>query len=393
VSDLEACVDFLQRLIRTESLPGEEEEVAGLVRAEMEELGYAEVAIDDAGNVLGKVPGRGEVEPLMFNTHLDHVDVGDPEGWSHGPFSGDLSGGAVWGRGAVDIKGPLAAQVYGVARLLRDGFRPAGDVWVTAVVQEEVGGLGARHLVTHLRPPLVIVGEPSRNELRRGHRGRTELVLHAEGRSVHASVPREGVNALGVVAEFIRGLGELEMREDPDLGASTVVPSLIRTDQTSANVVPGEAWLTCDWRNVPGESGEDALALLQELATEAAGRVPGASAEVTIPTFERVSYTGLSMEIPANNPAYVVAADHPAVPAARGVLQAALGREVPLGVWRFATDGGHFSLEGLTCLGFGPGDDLLAHTNTEHVEVAALEEALDGNEALARALDARVLDS
>jgi len=393
VSDLEACVDFLQRLIRTESLPGEEEEVAGLVRAEMEELGYAEVAIDDAGNVLGKVPGRGEVEPLMFNTHLDHVDVGDPEGWSHGPFSGDLSGGAVWGRGAVDIKGPLAAQVYGVARLLRDGFRPAGDVWVTAVVQEEVGGLGARHLVTHLRPPLVIGGEPSRNELRRGHRGRTELVLHAEGRSVHASVPREGVNALGVVAEFIRGLGELEMREDPDLGASTVVPSLIRTDQTSANVVPGEAWLTCDWRNVPGESGEDALALLQELATEAAGRVPGASAEVTIPTFERVSYTGLSMEIPANNPAYVVAADHPAVPAARGVLQAALGREVPLGVWRFATDGGHFSLEGLTCLGFGPGDDLLAHTNTEHVEVAALEEALDGNEALARALDARVLDS
>lgn len=393
MSDLEACVDFLQRLIRTESLPGEEEQIAGLVRDEMEELGYADVAVDGAGNVQGKVPGRGEAEPVMFNTHLDHVDVGDPDGWSHGPFSGDLADGAVWGRGAVDIKGPLAAQVYGVARLLRDDFRPAGDVWVTAVVQEEVGGLGARHLMTHLLPPLVVIGEPSRNELRRGHRGRTELVLHAVGRSVHASVPREGVNALEVVAEFIRGLGGLEMREDPDLGSSTVVPSLIRTDQTSANVVPGEAWLTCDWRNVPGESGEDARALLAELATEAASRIPGATAEVTIPTFERVSWTGVAMEIPANNPAYAVPADHPAVPAARGILEEALGRDVPLGVWNFATDGGHFSQEGLICLGFGPGDDLLAHTNTEHVEFTALEEALDGNEALARGLDARVLDT
>lgn len=391
MSDLEACVDFLQRLIRTESLPGEEEEVAELVRAEMEELGYAAVAVDDAGNVLGKVPGRGEAPPVMFNTHLDHVDVGEPDGWPHGPFSGDLVDGAVWGRGAVDIKGPLAAQVHGVARLLSDGHRPAGDVWVTAVVQEEVGGLGAQHLMTHLRSPLVIIGEPSRNELRRGHRGRTELVVHSVGRSVHASVPTEGINALEVVAEFIRGLRDLEMRDDPDLGASTVVPSLIRTDQTSANVVPGEAWLTCDWRNVSGESGDDARALLQEVASQAADRVPGATADVSIPTYRRVSYTGLTMEIPASNPAYVVPVDHPAVPAAREILEEALDRVVPLGVWRFATDGGHFSLEGLVCLGFGPGDELLAHTNREHVALSALQEALDGNEGLARALDARVL--
>ena len=77
MSNLESCIDFLQRLIRTESLPGFEGDIANLVRTEMEGLGYSEVHIDDAGNVLGKVLGQGESPPMMFNTHLDHVDVGE----------------------------------------------------------------------------------------------------------------------------------------------------------------------------------------------------------------------------------------------------------------------------------------------------------------------------
>ncbi|MFQ5742744.1 MAG: M20 family metallopeptidase [Acidobacteriota bacterium] len=389
MSDLSACVDFLQRLIGTQSLPGEEGEIAALVRSEMESLGYQDVRADEAGNVIGRVPGRGEAEPLMFNTHLDHVDVGDPGAWPHPPYGGEIYGGRVWGRGAVDIKGPLAAQVYGVARLLRNGVQPAGDVYVTAAVQEEVGGLGARHMVTYMQPPVVVVGEPSGNTLRRGHRGRTELILHAVGRSVHASVPQEGVNALDVVANFVLGLHGLKMREDPDLGTSTVVASLIRTDQTSANVVPGEAWLTCDWRNVPGESGDDSRRALETIA--AASLVDGARAEVIIPTYERVSYTGMKMEIPANNPAYVLPEDHAAVLAALEILQRALGEDVPLDVWRFATDGGHFSLAGQTCIGIGPGDELLAHTINESIAIDEIEVALKANEALAHELNANVL--
>ena len=77
MSDLESCIDFLQRLIRTESLPGQEGDIAELVRAEMEQLGYSDAHLDEAGNVLGKVPGRGEAPAMMFHTHLDHVDVGE----------------------------------------------------------------------------------------------------------------------------------------------------------------------------------------------------------------------------------------------------------------------------------------------------------------------------
>ncbi|MGD8327919.1 MAG: M20/M25/M40 family metallo-hydrolase [Acidobacteriota bacterium] len=400
MSDLESCTDFLQRLIRTPGLPGNEGATAELVRAEMEQLGYDEVHLDEAGNVLGKVPGRGEAPAMMFNTHLDHVDVGDHAAWPHPPFGGEIHDDKVWGRGAVDIKGPLACQVYGVARLLRDGFEPAGDVWVTATVQEEVGGLGARHMAGYIDTPLVVIGEPSRCELRRGHRGRTELIVHSVGRSVHASVPREGVNALDPIARLIAAIDELEMRSDPDLGTSTCVPSLIRTDQTSANVVPGEVWLTCDWRNVPGESGEDARAKLQQLAdralaaSRAALRVaedaPLPTLEVLITPVERASFSGMTMDYQADNPAYVVRADHPALAAAKQALDAALGHDVPVGVWQFATDGGHFALEGMVCVGFGPGDDLLAHTIKESIPIAELDRGLAGNEALARVLDARL---
>ncbi len=390
MSDVDSCVDFLQRLIRTESLPGEEGDIAELMRGEMESLGYADVDLDDAGNVLGKVPGRGAAPAMMFNTHLDHVDVGEHGAWPHPPFGGEIHDDRVWGRGAVDIKGPLAAQVYGVARLIRDGFAPAGDVYVTGVVQEEIGGMGARHMAGYMDTPLVVIGEPSRGELRRGHRGRTELIAHAKGRSCHASVPNEGVNALEPISRLILGIKEMEMRRDADLGTSTVVPTLIRTDQISPNVVPGEVWLTCDWRNVPGESGEDARLQLQAVADAAVADIDGAELEITITSHLHTSFSGMTMDYPSDNPAYIVAADHPSMAAAKQALDAALGRDVPVGVWQFATDGGHFSLAGQTCVGFGPGDDLLAHTIKESIEISDLEEGLNGNEALARNLDARV---
>ncbi|MGB5391652.1 MAG: M20/M25/M40 family metallo-hydrolase [Thermoanaerobaculia bacterium] len=389
--DLQHCVDLLQQMIRTLSLPGHEGELASLVANEMHDLGYDEIRIDEVGNVLGRIEGRGQAPALMFNTHLDHVDVGDPAGWPHPPFGGEIHDDRVWGRGAVDIKGPMAAQVVGVARLLA-GERPPGDVWVTAVVQEEIGGVGARHLAETLPPiPIVVVGEPSHNTLRRGHRGRTELVAHISGRSVHASVPERGVNPLFALGLFLGGLETLKMPTDTDLGPSTVAPTLLRTDQTSANVVPGEVWQTCDWRNIPGQSGEDARAMLQAVAARVLSENPAhaeSEIDVVIPVIERRTYTGLERPIPGANPAYILPADHPAVVAAEDICREVLKEVRPTGVWQFATDGGHFAEAGMAPVGFGPGDEFLAHTVNEHIEISALEEAMAVNEALARNLAA-----
>jgi putative selenium metabolism hydrolase len=382
MSDRDACIEFLQRLIRTRSMPGEEAEIAGLVKAEMETLGYDEVRIDKAGNVIGLLRGGGSAPTVMFNTHLDHVDAGDPADWPHPPFDGEIHADRVWGRGAVDIKGPLAAQVHGVGRLAAAGERPPGDVYVTAVVQEEVGGLGARYMADTLRPDIILVGEPSRNEVRRGHRGRIELRVCVKGKMAHASMTEIGINPLTVIGDFLAALTDFPLPADPELGRATIAPTLIRTDQTSANVIPGEAFLTLDCRTVPGQNAYD---LREELLSvlEAAS-LPGTRTEILVPEFDRVSWTGFEKRYPADNPAYALPADHPAVRSAADVLAPTLGAVPPVDVWRFATDGGHFAEAGLTVVGFGPGDDRLAHTVDEAIDLDELETGLRGNEALAR---------
>lgn len=373
---MDSCVDFLQRLIQTPSLPEQEGDIARLVKKELEFLAFDEVWQDRAGNVIGLIRGKGEAPSLMFNTHLDHVSVGEASRWKYPPYGGLLEDGRIFGRGAVDIKGPLAAQIYGIGRLAKEGITPAGDVYVTCVVQEEVGGLGAQYLCRELKTDLVVVGEPSRNQLRIGHRGRTEIQVKISGKSAHASAPERGVNPLSVVARFLLGLERLSMRYDAALGPSSVVPTLIRTDQTSANVIPGEVVLTCDWRNVPGENSQQIKSVLAALAGECL--IEGAVVQVDVAEFDRRSYTGYTERIEASHPAFSLAPDHPAVVSAKSVLEKALGERVEPGIWKFATDGGYFNLAGMTVIGFGPGDDGLAHTFDESIGV---DELLKGEDA------------
>jgi succinyl-diaminopimelate desuccinylase len=376
------CVDFLRRLIRTPSPPGEEGAAARLVVEEMRRLGFDGVRTDEAGNVVGLIRGEARRPSLMLNTHLDHVDPGDPEAWPFPPYSGELDGDRVWGRGAVDIKGPLAAQVY-AAGTLAEGPRPPGDLYVTAVVQEEVGGLGAAHLVAGLRTDLVVVGEPSRNTLRRGHRGRAEIEVCFSGRSAHASVPHLAVNPLEAAAAFVGRLDRIPRGDHADLGVSTLVPTLIRTDQSSSNVIPSRVWLTLDWRSVPGEDPETMRRHLESLGEEV--RIEGGGVEVRVREVELRTYTGMVRRVPAAHPPFLVSADNPAVRTAERILGEALGRSEPAGIWRFATDGGHFARAGLRVLGFGPGDERLAHTVEESIAVAELEEAVAAYRALALA--------
>ncbi len=381
---LQACTEFLQRLIQTPSMPGEEGALARLVVDEMQKLGYDEVRVDEAGNVIGKITGKQRQPALMFATHLDHVDVGKEEDWPYPPFSGTLAQGRIWGRGAVDIKGPLAAQVYGVAQIVRDNQPPETDVYVVATVQEEIGGVGARHLLTHLRPPLVIVGEPSRNELRHGHRGRMEYVVHIRGKSVHASVPEKGVNPLDVLARFLLKREAFPAGENPHLGRTTLAPTLIRTDQQSANVIPGALWQTIDCRYVPEQTPQDIAAILDGFLEDSL--IPGASVRLHVPRYPRRTYTGLEMEIPADNPPYLLPPEHPLLRAAVQVMETLQGHPPRVGIWQFATDGGHFARAGLKVVGIGPGDEGLAHTVHESLALEELEQALRINEALARHL-------
>ena len=109
---LNDCVAFAQRLIQTPSMPGEEAAIVALIKSELKRHGFDEVWRDEARNVYGRIHGQNRDLPaLVLNTHLDHVDPGDPALWPVPPYSGEIVDGRIVGRGASDIKGPLAVQV------------------------------------------------------------------------------------------------------------------------------------------------------------------------------------------------------------------------------------------------------------------------------------------
>jgi succinyl-diaminopimelate desuccinylase len=378
----DSLIAFAQKLVQTPSTAGQEGALAALIQAEMARLGYDKVAADEAGNVAGCIVGR-DGPTMMMNGHMDHVAAGMAADWPYPPFGGEIHGGELWGRGAADMKGALAAMVYagGLVKML--GARPPGNRTVTAVVQEEVGGLGARYLAETLLVDRVVVGEASGNHLRRGHRGRVELTAHFEGRSVHASMPDLGVNPHFSMARFVRGLRKLHMAADPVYGSSTVAPTRVVSDPASSNVTPSKLRLALDWRNVPGEGNEEIVDSLEALLARSLD--PGCLGRIEVATRELISYTGLQMSYPDAFASFTTATNHPWLCEAQRVLARALGREVEVGVWRFATDGGHLAAAGATVIGFGPGDDAVVHTVEERLPLDQLVESVVGYMALALA--------
>ena len=369
---LDDCVAFAQRLIRTPSMPGEEAAIAAVVAGELRALSYDEVWSDDIGNVYGRVYGRDRSLPaLVLNTHLDHVDPGDPALWPTPPFAAEIRDGRLIGRGACDIKGPMAVQVYSAAGLLRAGERPRRDVVFCGVVQEEVGGAGAIYWVDNLDYPveLVLVGEPSSNTLALGHRGILQFLVTFHGRSAHASAPERAVNPNYALAAFLARLeaSAAELRAHPVLGPTTVSPTIIEVDTTSGNVTPAWCRVVLDFRTA-SESVNSLRAFVERLAGESNHSL---DPENMIDSDEMI--TG-----------FYTAPDSPLVAQVRAALGGGMGRKPELTRYRFATDGRHMAPHGIPVLGFAPGEEEMAHTAGESIAIDQMAESLRGHVQLLR---------
>ena len=364
------CVNFAQRLIQTPSMSFEEEDIANLVAAEMRKLGFDEVWLDEAGNVCGRVLGQDRsLGALVLNTHLDHVDPGDPALWPVPPFSAQIVDGRILGRGACDIKGPMAVQVYSMAALLREGKRPLRDVVFTGVVQEEIGGAGAIHWVENLDYPvaLVVIGEPSSNKLCLGHRGGHWLWAVFHGRSIHASVPERGDNPNYQMAEFLKRLATAvdDLPQHPLLGKTTIAPTVIEVDTTSYNVTPAWTRVLLDCRT--------SIESTQSLADFF--RRVGEGLNFTL---EEGYSHGPLVETEEAITGFYTPPEHEAVVKAKAALETGVGHEIPLSNYRFATDGRHFVPHDLPMIGYGPGDEFVAHTIKENIAIAEIAESLRG---------------
>lgn len=376
----ESLVRFCQELIRRPSMPGEEGAVAALMESEMRELGYHEVRVDEVGNVIGLMKGRGGGKSIMLNSHMDHVHPGDENSWPCPPYSGELREGCVWGRGASDTKGAIATQVYSVAALKELVGEFPADVYVVGVVLEEMGGLGTKTLVKNLRTDYAVLGEGTSNHIKIGHRGRVGIVVQVDGVSVHGSVPEKGVNPHYILASFISRLKDCPLPQSEIYGRASVAPTLYVSDQSSTNVTPGRCKLHLDYRSIPGEDPKEVAGRFALMLEECLSF--GSEADVHIPRFEARCYTGYSEPMDSVIPSYGLEEDHPLVAEARACLQQALGKEVNVGKWDFATDGGHLMNAGIPTIGFSPCQEEFAHTNRDRVSVEMMVEAVAGYCAL-----------
>ncbi len=382
-ASFEGAIEFARDLIRIPSLSGEEGDLARRVVAEMEALGYDDVRTDELGSVIGVVRGSGGGGTVMLSAHLDMVAAGDPDEWEFPPFDGVIAGGYLHGRGAMDIKGPLALQVH-VAAALKG--RLEGDIVVAHSVYEERGGWGMDHLVRPdggLRPDVVIIGESTHGDIAIGHRGRTEVEIVAHGLAGHASAPDLARNALDLLPAILAGVRDLAGRQEHDgvLGPSSVVATGIDAVPATLNVIPDRVTVTLDWRTLPGDTEESLVARTRQSlqphldrAEKTTWRGAAESVEVRIAVATQRSYTGVEVARRLFSPGFLMDPADPIVrAAARAVGRRGSGAPARARPWAFATDGGFTcGVRGIPTIGFAPGEERYAHTNTERLE---LEEA------------------
>lgn len=370
-------VELAQELVRTPSHPGldRQEEAAARVLADWLKARGIAVEWSEAApgrpNVVARVRAKRPGRTLLLCGHTDTVPLNadDP---SYG-FSGEIVDGQLRGRGATDMKGPVAAMAaaLAVAAAEGDAALPAGELVLAAVADEEMESLGAEAFVrTGFAADGAIVGEPTSNRLALGHKGLEWLAIDFTGRSAHGGTPQAGINAIAAAARFLSLVEErlapaLVARAHPLLGPPTLNPGTIHGgDQPST--VAARATIEFDRRTVPGETFETVVAELETLLAEVRARFPGLATAI-----RRVAGGMATME----HVALEIDAAHPLVGSTAAALTA-LGHDATPTHFPAWTDGALLARYArIPTLVLGPGDLAHAHSPREQVAVAELVDA------------------
>jgi len=370
---------FLADLIRIRSYTGQERPAVERTLEELRAIGCDDVWMDSAGNALGRI-GHGP-RVILYDAHLDTNEVADEHAWPHPPLEPVVEGGAMYGLGASDCKGGVAAIVYGAA-ILKKTFEVSEDleglfddlsvVVMGATLEEDAEGFALRSLVERdgLRPDVVLLAEATDLTLRRGQRGRCEVRVRTEGRAAHASQPHLGESAILKMLPVISALEEMngKLPVDPIFGAGNQVISMIEGPHTP-NSVPAWCEVTVDRRLVPGETAESVLAGMRAV-------VEPLGATARIPQQPVLTHTGLHLDGPSFYPGWLLPEDDPLLLTGKATGAALWGTEPTVGVWRFSTDGTYSAgVAGIPTLGFGPEEEQYVHTAQDQVDLGKLRKA------------------
>ena len=358
----------------SENPGGTEDEAADVAGGILTDLG-AEIRIvrseEGRPSVVARI-GSGTRPTLAWNGHLDTVPAGDPDSWSSGPFDGAVVDGRLVGRGACDMKGPIAAALGAASAIRRAGISLDGTLEFHLVADEEHAGVHGTRVLRDQRlldQDAAIVGEPTEMEIALAERGGAWVTAVAHGKAAHGSQPHRGVNAILAMSRFALRLDEvLPPHVHPLVGAPTVNAAMI-VGGSAPNVVPDRCEVEIDRRIVPGEDDPDAvLAPFHRLVDDLVAEQPDTHIEVTLRDWTEAAET---------------TGDSAIASLVRDAIAAAVGSIPPFVGFTGITDARFYINDAkIPTVIVGPGSLSVAHAANESIGV---DEMVAGARAYARA--------
>jgi putative selenium metabolism hydrolase len=362
----------LSKLIQCKSLSTKEEKVASELKRQMEEAGLNEVKIDGLGNVIGRI-GNGK-KVIALDGHIDTVDIGNKDNWNFDPLAGEIKDGFVQGRGSVDQKGGPAAFVT-AGRILKEiGLKNDVTIYfIGSVIEEDCDGLCWKYIVEvdKIKPDCVVVTEPTNLNIYRGQRGRMEIEVSFHGISSHGSAPERGKNAIYMASKAALEIEKLNERLaiDSFLGKGSVTVTEFVSSSPSLCAVSDFAKIHLDRRLTWGEDKELALSQIQEI-------VKGMNAKVEMLEYKEKAFTGLEYGMEKYYPTWKVEENHPVIQTGVKAFKELFSKDALVDKWTFSTNGVVITgIYGIPVIGFGPGNEVLAHAPNEKVPVDDLVKA------------------
>ena len=358
----EGLINFAKRLVQIKSTSGKEEELAKYIEKEMIKLDYDEVFIDKIGNVVGRIGNTGK--KIMFDSHMDTIEVCDPGKWKHPPLGGDIVDGRLYGVGSVDMKGPLASSVYAPVIARKLGYNKGKTIYITCTVNEEDcdgENLKSLFIERNLKPDFFITCEPSSNEIALGHTGKAQILIKTKGVSAAAARPQNGINAVYKMSDIIPRVEKLNKR----LSASgsehgTITLTNIFCESASYNAVPSECSIYLDRRLVYNETIENVKAEMDMLIADT-------DASWEVGTLYSKSWTGVDIEYKPIHEPWRIDEKHELTQASLKAYETVFGKKHgEFHKWVGGTNAVTPVSMGIPCIGFGPGEDYLSHVVNEN---------------------------
>ena len=371
-------------------VPGKEKEVADFLAAFLADQGLdctIQPVDGERGNVIATLPRTGggsssggsggggdssSGRKLLFNGHLDTVP---PYRMTVDPFAGEIKDGMLYGRGTVDMKGPIAAMLMAMIGLHRAGVHLAGDLVFTGVLGEEGASEGTERLILDgIKADGAIVGEPSNFEYAMGHRGLEWLEIEVTGKTAHGGIPDKGINAIVKAARLVSLIDQrippaLRERFHPAMGPSVMNFGKMEGG-TQPSTVADRCIIQIDRRYIPGETVQGVIAEYQALIDELAAGDPDFKAVIRrMPSNMMEHFDHVPMATPEGADIVI---------AVQAAIRAVTGAEPSITTRRGWTDAGLLGgVAGIPTVVCGPGDISSSHTADEHIPLASLLKGVD----------------